>query len=60
MPAGLVTSLARKYGASVSTVEGYWNECKHAIEPSKGPRDGYGIVVNCVKAKLRKRGRKRG
>ena len=54
--------LAKNAGVSVGTVEGYWKACKGAIHPvedgqAKGEA-GYGVVVNCVKAKLRKKGKK--
>ncbi len=56
MPRGLMELLAKNAGVSVSVVEGYWKACKGAIKPSeKGGK--YGIVVNCVKAKLRNRGK---
>ena len=54
MPEGLIESLAKQFGANRATVERYWNECKAGIHPTEegkaGP--GYGVVVNCVKAKL--------
>jgi DNA-binding transcriptional regulator YhcF (GntR family) len=54
MPTPLMRSLAEQYGVSLSTVERAWKACKDAIRPSSTGQDGYGIVVNCVKAKLRK------
>lgn len=54
MPAPLILALSKRYKVSRATVEGYWNECKAAIHPTEGGKDGYGIVTNCVKAKLRK------
>ena len=54
MPVPMVATLARRYRASRATVEKYWNECKHAIKPGEGEKE-FGLVVNCVKAKLRKR-----
>lgn len=59
MPAGTVKSLAEQYGVSPETVEKYWRQCESAIQPvqnpsmKKGSRPGYGVVTNCVKAKLR-------
>jgi len=58
MPAGLIKSLAKRYGVSTERVESAWSACKGAIHPKSGGQDGYGIVVNCVKAKLRKGGEK--
>lgn len=55
MPAGLISSLAKQYGADTATVEGYWRACADAIKPGDGGGPGYGVVVNCVKAKLRNR-----
>jgi len=52
MPIGLVKDLAKRYGLEVSTVEGFWNRCKSSIDPEHG-KAGYGVVVNCVKAKCR-------
>jgi len=59
MPRGLMELLAKNHGVSVSVVEAYWKQCKGAIHPVEDGRKkgeaGYGVVVNCVKAKLRKR-----
>ena len=54
MPSGALRSLATRYKVSVRTVESYWRHCRQAIKPKAG-KDGYGIVMNCVKAKLRNR-----
>ena len=55
MPASVVKALAKEHGCSVQTVEAMWDACKKAIHPTEGGKDGYGVVVNCVKAKLSKR-----
>ena len=54
MPEGLLKSLASRYGVDQSTVESAWNECRSAIKPDDKGGPGYGDVVSCVKAKLRK------
>lgn len=56
MPVPMLKALAKRYGVSEATAEAAWNSCKSAIHPTeeggKGP--GYGVVVDCVKDKLRK------
>lgn len=54
MPAPIIKKLARQFKASRNTVERYWQECKEGINPEHTDK-GYGLVVECVKKKLRKR-----
>lgn len=58
MPTPLLKSLAKKHGLKLSVLEGYWNDCQRTIKPSEHGEKGYGLVTNCVKAKIRKHYRK--
>ena len=54
MPAGAIRGLAKRYGVTFERAEAAWNACKKAIDPDH-KKAGYGVVMNCVKAKLRKK-----
>lgn len=54
MPVPMLKGLAKRYGVSSERAEAAWTACSNAIKPKEKP-GGYGLVVKCVKAKLRKK-----
>lgn len=52
MPTPFLRELAKRHKLDLPVVEGYWNECKSGIKPGEKGR-GYGLVVDCVKDKIR-------
>ena len=56
MPVPWIVKYAKERNVTVRLLERYWADCMQGIEP--GRKRGYGLVVNCVKAKLRAHKRK--
>jgi len=51
MPETWLRKLAARHKVSMNTVERFWEECQRGLAKRRGV--GYGLVVDCVKKKLR-------